>query len=346
MRPIKLRPISRPISRRGFTIGVGASAVTTFSIGRAKAAEFTYKFAHNTAVTHPLHKRGQEAADKIKAETNGRFDLQVFPSSQLGSDTDTLGQIRNGAVDFFTLSGLILSTLVPASAISGVGFAWDGYDSVWKAMDGKLGAFIREEIAKSRQIIAMDAIWDNGFRQTTTNTKPILTPADFDGLKIRVPPAPLWTAMFKAFGAAPTTINFNEVYTALQSKVVDGQENPLAIIETGKLYEVQSYLSTTNHMWDGYWFLANRKNWEALPEDIRAIVAKNLNAAAVLQRADVAALNGTLRTQLTEKGLKFNDVKPDAFRDKLRTAGFYTEWKQKFGDNAWSTLEAAVGKLG
>ena len=334
-----------PISRRSFTVGVGAAAVTTFSIGRAQAAEFTYKLATNQQITHPLNKRAQEAADRIKAETNGRFELQLFPTSQLGSDTDTLGQIRNGSVDFFALSGLILSTLVPTAAINGVGYAFDSYDTVWKAMDGKLGSFIREEIAKSRQIIAMDAIWDNGFRQTTTSTKPILTPADFAGLKMRVPPAPLWTSMFKAFGAAPTTINFNEVYTALQSKVVDGQENPLAIIDTSKLYEVQTNCSMTNHMWDGFWMLANRKNWEALPEDIRAIIAKNLNAGAVAERADIATLTKSLREQLTAKGLKFNDVNPAAFRDKLRESGFYTEWKQKFGEQAWATLESEVGKL-
>lgn len=335
---------SRRLFNRSVLAGA-AAGISTFSIGRAHAAEFTYKFANNLALTHPLNKRLQEAADRIKTETGGRFEFQIFPSSQLGSDTDTLGQIRNGGVDFFTLSGLILSTLVPAAAINGVGFAFDSYDTVWKAMDGPLGAYIRGEIAKSRQILAMDKPWDNGFRQTTTSTKPILTPGDFEGVKLRVPPAPLWTSMFKAFGAAPTTINFNEVYSALQSKIVDGQENPLAIIDTGKLYEVQTNCSTTNHMWDGFWVLANRRNWEALPKDIQEIVAKNLNAGAVAERADVAELTKGLRETLTAKGLKFNDVNPAAFREKLRSAGFYGEWKQKFGDEAWTILETAVGKL-
>jgi tripartite ATP-independent transporter DctP family solute receptor len=333
------------ITRRTFTLAAGAAAVSTFSIGRAHAAEFTYKYANNLPVTHPMNKRANEAAEKIREETKGRFELQVFPSSQLGSDTDTLGQIRNGAVDFFTLSGLILSTLVPAAAISGVGFAFDGYDSVWKAMDGKLGQYIRDEIAKSRTIFAMEKIWDNGFRQTTTSTRPIQTPDDFAGMKLRVPPAPLWTSMFKAFGAAPATINFNETYSALQAKVVDGQENPLAIIDTAKLYEVQQFCSTTNHMWDGFWFLANRKNWEALPRDIQEIVARHINAAGMAERADVAAMTRTLRETLTAKGMKFNDVDAPKFREKLRAAGFYAEWKGKFGDAGWAVLEDAVGKL-
>ena len=334
------------LSRRHFTIASGAAAVTTFSIGHARAAEFTYKFANNLALTHPLNTRAAEAAGKIKEETGGRFDLQVFPSSQLGSDTDTLGQIRSGAVDFFTLSGLILSTLVPAAAINGIGFAFKDYAAVWKTMDGKLGDYVKSEIAKTGTIFAMDTIWDNGFRQTTTSSKPILTPADLENMKLRVPPAPLWTSMYKAFGASPTTINFNEVYSALQSKIVEGQENPLAIIDTGKLYEVQSYCSLTNHMWDGFWLLANKASWDALPKDIQAIVAKNLNAAALAERADVAALTTTLQAGLTTKGLKFNSVDPGPFRDKLKAAGFYKEWRAKFGEAAWTLLEAEVGALG
>ena len=215
-----------------------------------------------------MNARAKEMAAAIKAETNGRFDLQIFPNNQLGSDTDMLSQIRSGGVEFFTLSGLILATLVPAASINGIGFAFPDYDTVWKAMDGDLGAYVRGEITKAN-LVVMDKIWDNGFRQTTSSTKPINGPDDFKGFKIRVPVSPLWTSMFKAFDAAPASINFSEVYSALQTKIVEGQENPLAIISTAKLYEVQKYCSLTNHMWDGFWFLANRRAWEKLPEDVR-----------------------------------------------------------------------------
>jgi tripartite ATP-independent transporter DctP family solute receptor len=191
----------------------------------------------------------------------------------------------------------------------------------------------------------MEKIWDNGFRQMTTATKPIASPDDLNGMKIRVPPSPLWTAMFKAFGAAPTSINFNEVYSALQTRIVDGQENPLAVISTAKLYEVQKYCSLTNHMWDGFWFLANRRAWEALPEDIRTVVAKNINAAGLKERDDVARLNARLEEKLTAQGLAFNAPAAAPFRDKLRQANFYTDWKSKYGDEAWGLLEKSVGTL-
>jgi TRAP-type transport system periplasmic protein len=334
----------RHLLAAGATTLVGSAVAAPF-VARADQAKFTYKYANNLPDTHPMNIRAREMAAAIREETSGALDLQIFPSSQLGSDTDTLSQIRSGGVEFFTLSGLILATLVPAASINGMGFAFPNYDTVWKAMDGDLGAYVRGQIAKTNQLVTMEKIWDNGFRQTTTSTKPIKTPDDFRGMKLRVPPSPLWTSMFKAFDAAPASINFNEVYSALQTKIVDGQENPLAIISTAKLYEVQKYCSLTNHMWDGFWFLANRAAWERLPADMRTIVAKHINAAGVKERDDVAKLNANLQQDLMGKGLVFNALDPAPFRDKLRSAGFYTEWKGKYGEEAWAILEKSVGKL-
>src|SRR5215207_2274854 len=169
----------------GSTAFVGGFIGAPF-IARAQSAEFSYKYANNLSVTHPMNVRAREMADAIKAETNGRVEISIFPSSQLGSDTDTLSQIRSGAVEFFTLSGLILSTFVPAASINGIGFAFPDYGAVWTAMDGELGAYVRHQIAAAG-LVPMETIWDNGFRQTTTSTKPISTPDDFRGLKLRVP---------------------------------------------------------------------------------------------------------------------------------------------------------------
>ncbi len=335
-------------SRRSVLRSAAAASVASLPVSKVLAqpkAEFTYKYANNLPVTHPMNIRAKEMAAAILAETKGRVDIQIFPANQLGNDTDMLSQLRAGGIEFFTLSGLILSTLVPGAAITGLGFAFPDYDTVWKALDGDLGAHVRKEIGKAN-LVAMDNIWDNGFRQITSSTKPIQSAEDLKGFKIRVPVSPMWTSMFKAFDSAPASINFAEVYSALQTKVVDGQENPLAIIDTAKLNEVQKYCSVTNHMWDGFWFLANRRAWERLPEDLRAIVAKNINAAGLKQRTDVAAMNATLQKSLTDKGMLFNTTKADSFRNRLRQAGFYAEWKAKFGDEAWALLERYSGKLG
>ena len=330
------------ISRRALAQGV--AALPFFAIGTARAAEFSYKLACNTPATHPLSLRAGEAAERIKAATSGRLEIQVFPNSQLGSDTDTLGQLRSGAVEFFTLSGLILATLVPPASINGIGFAFKDYDQVWSAMDGKLGGFVRAEIEK-RGIHPFDKIWDNGFRQITTSTHPIVTPDDLKGTKLRVPVSPLWTSMFAALGASPTSINLSEVYSALQTHIVDGQENPLSIIDTTKFYEVQKNCSMTNHMWDGYWLLANKRAFEKLPKDLQEIVTREMNQSAMDERADLAKLNVDVRGSLQTKGLAFNDVETAPFRDKLRAAGFYKEWRGKYGEDAWHVLEDSVGQI-
>ena len=336
------------MTRRKFmrTTSAAASGVALFGIltRRGDAAEFVYRYANNNVIAHPMNIRLREAVDKIKEESGGRMEIQLFPNSQLGGDSDMLSQLRTGAIQMFNLSGLILATYVPVASINGIGFAFKDYDQVWPAMDGALGAFVRSAIAKAG-LYAFNNMWDNGYRQITSSTHPINTPDDIKGFKIRVPVSPLWTSMFKALGASPTSININEVYSALQTKIVEGQENPLSLINLFKFYEVQKYVSFTNHMWDGFWTLANAKAWADLPKDLQEIVARNINGAALKEREDVRQLNDSLQGDLTQKGMVFNKTDAEKFRAALRTAGFYAEWKDKYGAEAWAALEKQVGSL-
>ena len=334
------------LTRRNLIASAGALALPVLSIQPAAAApEFTFKYGNNLPLTHPTNTRAAEMAAAINAESKDRIDFQVYPNNQLGNDTDMLSQVRSGALDFFTLSPLILGTLVPAAQISGVGFAFKDYSQVWPAMDGELGAHVRKQIAAGSSLFAFEKIWDNGYRQITTSTKAINIPDDLKGLKIRIPPSPFWVSMFKAFEASPLTINFAEVYSALQTKVADAQENPLAIIATAKLNEVQKFCSVTNHMWDGFWFLGNKKSFDRLPQDLKDLVTKHINAAGLKQRDDVKKLNDGLQADLKAKGMTFNNTDAELFRNKLRGAGFYAEWHKKFGDEAWALLEKYTGKL-
>ncbi len=310
----------------------------------ARAAEIELKYGNNLPLSHPLNIRAQEAAERVAKETNGRVEIKIFPNNQLGGDTDMLSQVRNGGITFFTPSALVIATLVPVAAINAVGFAFADYDQVWKAMDGKLGAHVREAISKVN-LYAFEKMWDNGFRQMTTSGKAIETAKEMAGLKIRVPVSPLSISMFKALDAAPASLQFSEVYTALQTKVVDAQENPLPIIQVAKLYEVQKSCAVSNHIWDGFWFIANGRAWRGLPPDVQTIVANAINDAGVAQRGDIKKLNETVQADLQSKGLAFNKTDPDSFRAKLREAGFYKEWQERFGKDAWSLLEDAVGKL-
>ena len=310
-----------------------------------QAAEFVYKYGNQVPANHPMTVFAQKAADRIKEESGGRLEIRVFANNQLGGDTDMLSQLRSGALEFFTISPVILSNLVNATSISGLGFVFPEYETAFKAMDGELGVYVRSEIAKSG-LTAMEKIWDSGYRQVTTSTHPVNSAADLKGLKIRVPVTPLWTSMFVGLGAAPTAINFSEVYSALQTKVVDGQETPLVSIQAAKIYEVQKYCSLTNHVWDGYWFTANTRAWERLPKDLQDIAARNFNKAAEEQRTENRRLNDSLKADLEKAGLVFNDpADPKSFRTALTKAGFYAEWRGKFGPAAWTILEKYAGEL-
>jgi tripartite ATP-independent transporter DctP family solute receptor len=340
--------IGSGVDRRTFLKASASIAVAAplwgLSARHASAADFSYKLATGQDPTHPVNIRAQEACNKIRQATGGKLDIKVFPANQLGSDTDLLSQVRSGGVEFFNQASSILATLTPAAGIVNTGFAFPDYDTVWKAMDGDLGGYIRSQIEKSG-ILTVSRPWDNGFRQISSSTRVIKKPEDLKGFKIRVPQAPMLTSLFKALDAGPTPINFNELYSALQTGVVEGQENPLPIIATAKLYEVQKSVSLTSHVWDGYWILGNRRAWEKLPADMRAIVTREFEAAALLERADIAKLNGTLRNELKGKGINVVDVDRPPFRDALRKTSFYSDWKSKYGAQGWSLLEKYVGKL-
>jgi tripartite ATP-independent transporter DctP family solute receptor len=334
----------KAVNRRHVLTGAGAVIGASAITGRARAADFKMKYGNDLPAAHPINTRAREAVEAIKAQTNGRLEIEIFPNSQLGSSTDMFSQVRSGAIDIFTIGSPIVNA-VPIAAISSIAFAFPTFDQVWAAVDGDLGGHVRKAITSTINLIAFEKMWDNGYRQITTSSKPINSPDDLKGMKLRVPVSPLFTSMFKALGTAPTAINFVEVYSALQTRLVDGQENPLALIDTAKFYEVQKYCSLTSHMWEGFWMVANRRSFERLPEDLRATATRLLNQGAVNQRADMVKLNATLETELKGKGLTFNNVDKKPFQQALRTAGFYAEWKQKFGNDAWAILEKYAGGL-
>jgi TRAP-type transport system periplasmic protein len=329
--------------RRWFLSGLATAPLWTVPfIRRASAAEFVFKVAHPLAANHPTNLRLKEAADLIAKDSDGRLELRLFPNNQLGGEVDLLNQIRSGAVEMYVIGGLVVSSVVPMAALDGTGFAFRNYSSVWPAVDGKLGALIRSSFMQAN-LYATEKVWDLGFREITSSVRPIKNVGDLAGMKIRVPGAAAYADLFKALGAAPTSIQFNEVYTALQTKIVDGQENPLGLIVTSKFFEVQKYCSTSNHIWQGNWILINGRAWRGLPPNLQEILEKRMNEAGLAQRKDLAGLEQSYRDTMIKGGIQFNEVDVDSFRSKLKASDYYTAARQKFGDPAWKTLEDAIG---
>ena len=332
------------LQRRTFTGGLAAGALAATRPARAQSPKYTLKFGSDTPETHPTTVRLREASARVLAETGGQVKIDVFPNNQLGSDTDMLSQLRSGGLEMMVLPGTVLATLVPAASLNSVGFAFKDYPTVWRAMDGPVGAYIRDQVGKAG-LVTMDRIWDNGFREITTREKPVTAAADLRDAKIRVPVSPMLISIFKALGAAPAAINFSELYSSLQTRIVDGQENALALISTAKMYEVQKYCALTRHSWDGYWMAANRRAWTNLPTEISTVVARHINQGALDQRRDTERLENGLQAELTKQGMVFNQPDLAEFKAALQKAGFYTEWRTKFGEAAWTTLESVTGSL-
>jgi tripartite ATP-independent transporter DctP family solute receptor len=342
---MQMLEVSRRLLLKSAVGVVAAGSLLKSPAVLAQAAPLKLKFGNDLPATHSVNVRLKEAIEAIATETNGQVAISLFPNNQLGSDTDMMTQLRSGALELATMPGTVLSTLIPTASLTGVGFAFTSYDKVWAAMDGEVGKFIRGNVEKAG-LVPFEAMWDNGFRQITSSTHPIKAPEDLANFKIRVPVVPLWVAMFSALGAAPVSIPLNEAYSALQTKIADGQENPLALIESAKFYEVQKFCSLTNHSWDGFWLLSSARIWKNVPQDTQKVMQKHFNAAAKKQRDDIVQANTEYQKNLETKGLTFNTTQADAFQAVLAKTSFYKDAKAKFGDEAWSLLQKYAGNIG
>jgi len=249
-----------------------------------------------------------------------------------------------GEIQFFTLMGGLLSSVVPVADVQQVPFAFRSAADAHRAMDGPLGAYLRDEMATKGIVGFPVGAFDNGIRQMASNRRPILVPDDLIGMRMRIPAGQIFEDLFRSLGAEPVVVNSDSIYEALKSGKVDAQENPLALMDLFKLYEVVKYVSMTNHMWSGFNQLAHLPTWTRLPADVKAVIDRNVTKYVRLQRQDQESANARLRADLARRGLVFNDVDSAPFRKKL--SGFYATWKGRLGTRCWSLLETSTGRLG
>jgi tripartite ATP-independent transporter DctP family solute receptor len=325
----------------------GAAAVgSTILVRPSRAAEYRFAQYHNQADSGTLHKNLTAMWEAIRAETNGRVETTVYAENNKlpGGDADALKLLIAGEIQFFTLMGGIIGTVVPVAEAQQLPFAFKSAAEAHKVIDGPLGKYIGEEMAAKGMHLFPIAGFDNGMRQVASIPRPIATPADFAGMKIRVPPGQMMLDTFGAFSAEPVTTSANRIYDALKTGKVDAQENPLAILEGFRLYELVKYVSLTNHMWSGFNAMAHLATWKALPQDIKDVVERNVARYVRQQRQEQATLNVSLREDFVKRGLVFNEIDQAAFRARL--PGVYAIWKERLGSKCWSLVEADVGKLG
>ncbi|MGD1065964.1 MAG: TRAP transporter substrate-binding protein [Vulcanimicrobiaceae bacterium] len=329
--------------RRSFLAGSAAAlAAVAVPRSRARAATLSYKWGHDLPFNHPAHVRLVEMSRAIRAETAGRVDIAIMGNNVLGNDPAMLSQLRSGALQFFSMQGLNFASVVPSAMLDGIGFAFKTTDQAVRAFEGDLGDIVRTDMA-SKTMHGLRPVFAIGFREITSGTRPVRGLADLAGFKIRTPPAKIALDLFQTLGAAPTPLAFGEVYTALQTHVVDGQETPYAVIESSHFYEVQKYLSPTNHMFTCFWNVANPDAWNAIAPGDRAVIEKHLAVAATAVRGDVQRMDSAVADKLRRSGLQFVDVDVTSLRRAL--GPYYARWKAEFGPSTWALLEKYTGPV-
>ncbi|GAB4393924.1 MAG: DctP family TRAP transporter solute-binding subunit [Kiloniellaceae bacterium] len=300
---------------------VSAVAVAGLLATPATAADLTLKFGHVGAPGSLFEASANEFARCANATLGDKAEVQVFGSSQLGNDTELLQKLKLGQVNF-ALPSSVMSSVAEVFGVFEMPYIIKSRDHMRKVqaaiMDSKLQPAVE---AKGYRIIGL---WENGFRNITNNTRPITKPADLQGIKLRTPKGAWRLKMFQLYGANPTPMAFSEVFTALQTGVIDGQENPYAQIWSAKFQEVQKYLSITGHVYTPAYVLVSEKHFAALPEDVQA----GLNTCAADTQNYVYETAAQLETDLLEKlkagGIQVNEADKDAFIEASQP--IYTEF--------------------
>ena len=329
------------VSRRSFMLGLAAGAAAISGCAGTSREPIKYRLGLSQPLDSPNYLRLKEMAERVRADTGGAMQIEVHGAGALGSDNQMLAMVQKGELELY-MAGNVWGPLVPVTEMPGLPFTFKTTQEVFAALDGELGDYVRGEML-AKGIHQFRLNFDNGFHQLTTRTRPIRTVDDLAGMTIRTPFQKMTVDFFESLGAKPMTFTLNQLYKVLKEQVVDGQTDPYQIIVLLKLYEVQTYLSITNHWWSGFTLNANLEKWKALPAEIQAVITRHADAAALGQRADVAKIDAGALEVLRAKGMIVNQTDTSGFRRQL--GAFYERWSKVYGPRAWALLEARVGKL-
>lgn len=300
--------------------------VLTVLPGAAEPA-ITLKMGHTGAPNHHYQHIAEQYAEEVLKATNGAVKIEVFPSDQLGNQMEATEGVMFGTHDMVLTSDMVLSNWVPEFGILNLPFLFKDNVHMRKVLDGEIGQKFAALVEPTGATLV--GWWDNGFRHVTNSKVEIKTPADLAGLKIRVPEGEIYLDTFQALGALPTVISFGELYSALQLKTVDGQENPPAHIITQKFYEVQKYVSRTNHIHSCSPLLINTGKLMAIPEEYRQIFIDISMKYGAIHTNYVAELEIGQWKEVAEHGMLITDVDPAPFVEAVKPV--YEKAKARFG---------------
>jgi len=312
-------------------------------IGAAPAyAATTLRFGHANIPGEIANDLFAELADRVSKRTGGDLVIRVFPSEQLGKEADLVQQVKSGALDMSAPSMPVLSSLVPGLEIASGPFIWNDWNEAETIIRGPAFEPLFQELADKHNIAMVSKIWYWGWRDFTFSTKEVVKPDDMAGLKIRVPESPVWVEMIKALGAAPTPIPFGEVYTALQQKTVDGQENPVPTIFSRKFYEVQASLTVSRHMLQNNTIVINKRSLDKLTPEQRKVLLEEAAALSTKNSQMQQAREQSMLEDIRKSGKTKIIDNPDRAAFAARMAPVYKNLEARWGADNLQRVRAAI----
>jgi TRAP-type transport system periplasmic protein len=324
------------LTRRSAMAGAAVIGATALLPSRARAAT-VLRWAENQAPSHPAAQMIERAAKDVKEKTGGRVEIQGFPGGQMGGSRDVVEAVSSGALDMTTEGAALLGQFVPQLSIIEAPYIWRDADHMARALKSPL----LEEMNKllvERRGMRMIGVTYYGKRHLTTGTKAVRTVDDMKGFKLRVPEVDTFRAMAEAWGARATPLNFNELYLSLSQGAVDGQENPLPTIASGKLNEVQKYLVLTGHIITPRLVIVNEKAWSAIPATDQAIVRSAIEAAAAWQDKEIASQEASLVDTFKKGGMQVIEPDLESFRKPV-LASVPAKFEAKWGKGLWERIQ-------
>lgn len=296
------------IARRAALACAIAGASAFFALPAAAQQERTIKFGHLNNTDHPVSAGVKKFAELLAQKSGGRLKVQEFPASQLGNELQQQSALQGGVQEMSAPATTSLAGIVKEFGLVDFPLAVGSFAQADALLDGPFGQALIAKLPE-KGLVAL-GYWDLGFRNVTNSRRPIARPEDLEGLKIRVIPNPVFLETFKAFKANPVPMPFAELYGALESKAVDGQENPFAVILSNKFFEVNKFVSATNHVYAANIVLVSRKFWDSLSPAEQKMMNDAANEARAFQRQASRAAAAKAVSELQAKGMQFNEVAP------------------------------------
>jgi len=316
--------------------GVVASADTTI------AADYELRVGSYAPEGDVIDQTLQRFKEEVEKRSDGRVEVTIFRNNTLGSNREVLEMVKIGAADFVVAGAPHVSNFAPVLGAVSFPYLWKDGDTMLEVLDGELGDQLIASAEAQADGLKVFAWWETGFRHVTNNRQPIMTPDDVKGLKIRTVPTPVQVAFWKALGAIPTPMGWAEVMPALQQGVIDGQENPPAVVYPYKVYEFQKYYSLTGHSNEPTMFVGSKANFEALPEDLQQVILDSVAVVTPFERQIAADYNRDIMGELS-KVIEINEVPEEtlaAFREVA--ASIYEDSYADVGDDGKAFVEAVI----